>query len=108
MIITLLINTVAVFLVSYLLKGVYVKNFLSALWVALGLAIVNAIIRPILIFLTLPVTILTLGLFILVIDALMVLLIDKLLDNFRVENFGWALLFSIVLSITNAVLLAIF
>lgn len=105
---TILINTLAVFIVAYLLKGVEVKNFFTALWVALCLALVNAVLRPILIFLTLPVTILTLGLFILVIDALMVMLINALIKDFKVKSFWWALLFSILLSVTNALLLAIF
>lgn len=101
---TILINSIAVFLVAYLLKGVEVKSFLSAVWVAVGLAIVNAVIKPIIVFLTLPVTILTLGLFVLVIDALMVMLIDGLMENFKVENFWWALLFSVALSVTNGIL----
>lgn len=101
---TILINSIAVFLVAYLLKGVEIKSFLSAVWVAVGLAIVNVVIKPIIVFLTLPVTILTLGLFVLVIDALMVMLIDGLMENFKVENFWWALLFSVALSVTNGIL----
>lgn len=107
-IITILINSVAVFLTAYLLKGVTVKNFLHAVLVAIVLAIVNAIIKPILIILTIPITILTLGLFILVINALIIMLVDYLLSGFKVNNFWWALLFSIVLSIINAVLHWIF
>lgn len=108
MIFTILVNSIAVFFVAYLLKGVEVKSFLSAVWVALGLAVVNAIIKPVIIFLTLPVTILTLGLFVLVIDALMVMLVDGFVKGFEIRNFWWALLFSIVLSVTNAVLFTLF
>ncbi len=107
-IITILVNGLAVFLTAYFLKGVTVKNYLYALLVAVVLAVVNAIIKPVLIILTIPITILTLGLFILVINALLIMLVDYLLSGFKVKNFGWALLFSIVLSIVNAVLQWIF
>jgi putative membrane protein len=100
----LLINAVAVIAAAWMLKGVQVKNFLNALLVALVLSLVNAILKPILIFLTIPVTIITLGLFLLVIDAILILLVSKLVAGFRVKNFGWAFLFGIVLSIINALL----
>lgn len=103
-IIKILINGVAVFLAAYLLKGVTVKNFGHALLVAIVLSVVNAIVRPVLIFLTIPITILTLGLFILVINALLIMLVDAILSGFKVRNFWWALLFSIILSIINAIL----
>ena len=103
-IILLLVNALAVFITAHLLKGVTVKNFFSAIITALLIGLVNVIIKPIFVFLTIPVTIVTLGLFLLVIDALMILLVDKMLSGFRVRNFGWALIFSIVLSLVNAVL----
>lgn len=103
-IIRLLLNTVAVMITAYLLKGVTVKNFLSALFVAILLGIVNAIIKPILVILTIPITILTLGLFILVINALLIKLVDVLVPGFSVKNFGWAILFSIVLWLVNTVI----
>ncbi|KAA3651208.1 MAG: phage holin family protein [Bacteroidetes bacterium] len=103
LIVKLLINAAAVFLGAKFLEGVKVKNFLSAVLVAAIIGIVNATIKPILIFLTIPATILTLGLFLFVIDALMILLVDKLLTGFEVKNFGWAILFSIVLSVINAI-----
>ncbi|MEQ8623633.1 MAG: phage holin family protein [Vicingaceae bacterium] len=102
--ILLLVNALAVFITAYLLKGVTVKNFFSAIITALLIGVVNAVIKPIFVFLTIPVTIITLGLFLLVIDALMILLVDKMLSGFRVKNFGWALLFSITLSIVTSVL----
>lgn len=103
-IIRILVNAVAVFITAYLLRGVTVKNFLHAILVAVVLSIVNAIIKPILIILTIPITIITLGLFILVINALIIMLVDYLLSGFKVKNFWWALAFSIVLSIINAIL----
>lgn len=103
-IIRVLVNGLAVFITAYLLRGVTVRNFLHAILVAVVLSVINAIIKPILIILTIPITILTLGLFILVINALIIMLVDYLLSGFKVKNFWWALAFSIVLSIINAVL----
>jgi putative membrane protein len=71
---------------------------------ALVLAILNAIVKPILIFITLPITVVTLGLFLFVINALIILLADKLLKGFQVNGFWWALLFSLLLSIVTSVL----
>ena len=102
--IKILLSAVAVLIVSYLLSGVVVESFLSALIVAFVLAILNNIIRPILIVLTIPITIVTLGLFLLVINALMILLASGLVPGFEVAGFWWALLFSLLLSIVNAVL----
>ena len=100
----LLVNATAVFITAHLLKGVTVKNFFSALITALLIGVVNAVIKPIFVFLTIPVTIITLGFFLLVIDALMILLVDKMLSGFKVKNFGWALIFSITLSIVTSLL----
>lgn len=103
-IIKILISAGAVFAVSYILSGVTVKSFGTAILVAIVLGIVNAIIRPILVILTIPVTILTLGLFLLVINALMIMLVDAVIAGFKVKNFWWALLFSIILSLVNGIL----
>ncbi len=108
MIYTILINSVAVYITARLLAGVEIKNFFTAVFVAIGLAIVNTVIKPVIVFLTIPLTILTLGLFILVINAFMVMLIDALMDDFSVRSFGWAVLFGIVLSLLNALLFWIF
>jgi putative membrane protein len=95
----LLVYTCAVLITAWLLPGVTVENFATAVMVAIALAIVNTFIRPILIFLTIPVTIVTLGLFLLVINALIILLIGKIVPGFIVEGFWWALFFSVILSI---------
>ena len=97
----LLINSLAVFISAYILPGVKVDSFLTAFIVAIVLGVVNAFVKPVLVFFTLPVTILTLGLFILIINALMILLVSALVPGFRVDNLGWAILFSVVLSLVS-------
>lgn len=101
-IINLLLNGIAVVIAAYLLPGVKVDNFLVAVIVAIVLGIVNAVIKPILIILTLPIDILTLGLFVFVINAVLVMLVSALVPGFTVSSFLYALLFSLVLSLINA------
>jgi putative membrane protein len=108
MIYTILINSVAVYLTAKLLNGVKIGGFGSSVIVAILLALVNTFIKPVIVFLTLPVTIITLGLFILVINALMIMIVDSVLDDFKVESFSWAFLFAIVMSILNGLLFWIF
>ncbi|MEX0995252.1 MAG: phage holin family protein [Balneolaceae bacterium] len=108
MLYTIIINSIAVFFGAYLLRGVEVKSFWTALGVAVILGLVNTFIKPVIVFLTIPLTILTLGLFILVINAWMLMLTSKLVEGFRVRGFFWALVFGIVLSFLNAILLRIF
>lgn len=103
-IIKLIASTLGILLVAYLLPGVDVDNIVSALIVSVVLAFMNSIVKPILVLFTLPVTILTLGLFLLVINAAIILIVDRLVDGFTVASFWYALLFSIVLSITNSIL----
>ena len=94
-----LINAVGLLLVAYLYPGVVVEGFLAALLAALVLGLVNAVIRPILVILTLPATILTLGLFIFVINAFLFWFVAEIVHGFRVTGFGAALLGSILFSI---------
>jgi putative membrane protein len=102
-IVRFLLNGLAIFLTAYLLPAeVEVAGYGTALIVALILSIVNIIVKPILILLTIPITIVTLGLFLLVINAFMILLVDYLVDGFYVKNFWWALLFSLILSVFNS------
>lgn len=102
-IIKLLLSGLAVLLSAYLLPGVQVSGFLTALLVAGLLALLNAIVRPVLVILTIPITIVTLGLFLLVINAIIILLVHELIPGFNVNGFWWALLFSIILTIVNSV-----
>jgi len=94
-----LILTLAVLGTAYILPGVTVGGFWAALITALVLGVVNAVIKPILLFLTLPINILTLGFFTFVINALLILLVSAIVPGFSVVNFWWALLFSIVITV---------
>ncbi len=95
-----LINTVALLALPYLMTSIRISGFWTALIAALVLGLVNALIRPIFVLLTLPVTVLTLGVFILVINGLLFWLVSKMLDGFYVGGFGTAiggaLLYSII------------
>ncbi|MDP5081547.1 MAG: phage holin family protein [Winogradskyella sp.] len=108
LIIRLLLNALAVFVLAYLLNGVSVDGYIGAIIVAVVLSILNLLVKPVLVILTLPVTILTLGLFLLVINALIILLADKLVDGFSISSFWTAVLFSILLSILQSILQSLF
>jgi putative membrane protein len=99
----LLVYTGAVLLTAWLLPGVAVEKFTTALMVAIAMAILNTFLRPLLIFLTIPVTLFTFGLFLLVINALIILLIAWFVPGFTVNGFWWALLFSVILSIISSI-----
>ncbi len=99
--IAIIINTIAVLATSYILPGIHLSSFWTALWVAIVLGIVNAIIRPIIFILTLPINILTLGLFSFVIMGLLVYLVSAIVPGFKVDNFWWAILFAIIVAIIN-------
>lgn len=101
MVLSLLINAVGIFVIGYLLKGVELESFLTALATAILLGVVNTFIKPVVSFLALPVTYLTFGLFILVINTFMLMIVDALLDGLKIEHWGWALLFSFILSVLN-------
>jgi putative membrane protein len=105
--IRILITGLVAFGLSYLLEGVHIDKFTTALLLALVLAVLNAIVKPLLVILTLPITIITLGLFLLVINAAIILLGDYFLDGFKVDGFWWALLFSILLSVVSSILYSV-
>ncbi|RLD66932.1 MAG: phage holin family protein [Bacteroidetes bacterium] len=100
-IINLLITAVAVVVAAYLIPGIQVDNFMTAIIVAIALAILNALIKPILTVLTIPITIVTLGLFLLVINAAMVSLAGWMVSGFDVDSFWSALFFSIIVSVVS-------
>lgn len=104
LILKIALTAVAVLVIAHFLPGVSVVNFTSAVIVAIVLGLLRVTIKPLLIVLTLPVTILTLGLFLLVINALIILLADNLIDGFHVTGFWIALLFSLILSIFESIL----
>jgi putative membrane protein len=103
-IIRLLVNAVALLIVAYFLPGVHVDSFLGAIIAALILGIVNAILRPILFILTLPLQILTLGLFTLIINGFLFWLVAHMGIGLRVDGYWSAFLAAIVLSIVSFVL----
>jgi putative membrane protein len=102
--VNLIVSTFAVLISAYVLPGVKVDGFLTAVVVAVILGAVNMFIKPIFVLLTLPLTILSLGLFYFVINALMILLVSSLVPGFRVSGFLWALIFSLVLSVVSSFL----
>lgn len=103
-ILRILISALVVVLLAKVLPGAWVNNYLTAILVALAISVLNVLVKPILILLTLPVTIVTLGLFLLVINALIIILADLLVPGFQVDGFGWALIFSLLLSLMQYVL----
>ncbi len=103
-ILKILLTAVAVVILAYILPGVDVDSYTTAIWVAVIVGLLFAILKPILVVLTLPVTIVTLGLFLFVINAALILLANNWIDGFSVAGFWTALLFSILLSFIESVL----
>jgi putative membrane protein len=102
--INLILSGIAVFIAAYILPGVDVENFVTAVIVAVVLGIINAFLKPILLLLTLPINILTLGLFTCVINALLILLTEMIVPGFGVDGFVSALILSFILAIINFIL----
>lgn len=102
-----ILSAIAVVLISKLLPGVSVADYFTALLVAVVLSLLDLFVRPLLILLTLPATILTLGLFLLVINGLMILLADYLISDFTVSSIWTAILFSILLTILQSVFFSV-
>jgi len=100
----LIVTALAVAIAAYILPGVRVDGGLTAIIVAAVLSLLNAFVKPLLIILTIPITIITLGLFLLVINALIILATARLVNGFQVDGFWYALLFSIVLTIVGSLL----
>ena len=107
-IIKLFISSIIVFALSYFLPGVHVTSIVAALWVAVVLGLLNTFLKPVLVFFTIPVTLFTLGLFLLVINAIIVLICDYFIPEFQVDGFVTALFFSILLSVSQSILNKIF
>jgi putative membrane protein len=101
--IKLLLSALSVIVASYILPGAHVNGFFDALVVSLFLALFSATLKPLLIILTIPVTVFTLGFFLLVINALMIILADYVVDGFQVDGFWWALLFGVIVAIVNSI-----
>ena len=103
-ILKLLLTALAVLLLANILPGVAVTSYAYAVWVAVVIGLLNGFVRPLLIFLTLPATLITLGFFLFVINACIILITANFLGGFTVESFWWALLFSFMLSFLQSVL----
>lgn len=99
-----LIYSVAILIAAYLLPGVQIDSFGTAVIAALILGILNAVLRPLLLLLTLPLNVVTLGLFTFVVNAIVILATDGLVEGFNVNNFWWALLFSLIVSLVAGVI----
>jgi putative membrane protein len=100
----LLLNAVVILALGQILSGVRIDSYLTALIVAAILAFLNSFVKPILVILTLPITIVTLGIFLLFVNAFIILITVKLVDGFYVENIWWAILFSVLLAILQSFL----
>jgi putative membrane protein len=100
-IVKILLSSLSVIVASYLLPGVVVENYFAALLVAFVLALLNITLKPILVIFTIPITIFTFGLFLLVINAVMALIADWIIDGFMIDGFLWAMAFSLIVTIIN-------
>lgn len=107
LLIRLLMTAIVVFLLANFLPGMAVDSYWTAIIVAVVLGLLNLLVRPILVIFTFPITVLTLGLFLLVINALMILMCDALIEGFDVDGFWYALLFSLCLSIIQSMLFSV-
>ncbi|MEL1239499.1 phage holin family protein [Flavobacterium flavipallidum] len=102
LIIRILTTSILVLLISHFMKGVHVASFSTSIIVAIVLGLLNVFIKPILVLFTMPITFFTLGLFLLVINGLIIILCDNIVGGFDVDNFITALLFSIILSVSQS------
>lgn len=100
----LLVSTIAVYVAVWLLPGVSITSMGDALLVAIVLGVINMFVKPVITVLTLPITILTLGLFSILVNGLFILLADAIVPGFTVDNFLWAVVFGFVLGVVNSFL----
>ncbi|REG94254.1 phage holin family protein [Algoriphagus antarcticus] len=101
-IVKILLGGVAVLIAEFLLPGIHIDTVITGFILAAVIILINITLKPILVILTLPITVVTLGLFLLVINALMIMLADRIIPGFQVDGFWWAILFAIVLSVINS------
>jgi putative membrane protein len=105
--IKILITSLAVLFTAKILPGIAIDNYTTAILVAIVIALLNTFLKPLLVLLTIPVTIVTLGLFLFVINAFIIMITSELIKGFNVDGFWWALLFSIILAMVTSLLEAI-
>lgn len=102
LLVRVLITALLVLILPYFFKGIVVNSFITALTVAVVLGFLNFFIKPIFVFFTMPLTVFSLGLFLLVINGIIIMMCDYFVDGFDVKNIGWAMLFSVVLSLSQS------
>lgn len=107
LIVRVLVTAILVLLISHFMKGVHVASFTTALFVAIVLGLLNVFVKPILVLFTLPITFFTLGLFLLIINGLIIILCSSIVGGFHVDSFVTALLFSIILSVSQSLMYTI-
>ena len=107
LILKLLLTALAVVVLSKILPGVAVEGYGSAIIVAIVIALLRLLVKPILVLLTLPITIVTFGLFLLIVNAFIILMADYFIDSFAVATIWWALLFSLLLSVFQSLLFSL-
>jgi putative membrane protein len=100
----LLLTSVAILIAGYFLPGIHVDSFWTALVVALVLSFLNVFLKPLMVLLTIPFTVITFGLFLLVINAVIILIASSWVNGFKVDGFWWAMVFSIILSFISSLL----
>jgi putative membrane protein len=104
LIIRLLVSAAITFILAQVLPGVHVDSYGTAIWFAIVLGLLNVFLRPLLIILTLPLTLLTFGLFLFIINTITVLLASDWVNGFQIDSFGWGLLFSLLLTVITYLL----
>jgi putative membrane protein len=103
-ILKLLLTSIAILIAGYILPGIHVETFWTALLVALVISFLNVFLKPLMVILTIPFTVITFGLFLLVINALIIMIAGSWVNGFKVDGFWWAMLFSIILSVISSIL----
>jgi len=98
----IILGGISVLIAEFFLSGIHIDSWVTGFLLAAILILINLTIKPLMIVLTLPLTLITFGLFLLVINALVIMLADKIIPGFQVDGFWWALFFAIVLSIINS------
>ncbi|OYW19641.1 MAG: hypothetical protein B7Z54_03320 [Sphingobacteriales bacterium 12-47-4] len=104
LILRILVVAAIAFLLAQWLPGVQVNNYLTAIWFAAVLGLLNVFLKPILVIITIPITILTLGIFLFFINTITVLIASNLVPGFTIDGFWWGVLFSFLLSLTTSLL----
>jgi len=101
--VNLVLNALAIMLTAYLLPGIHIDGFVSALLLAAVLALLNVTLKPVLVILTIPVSVFTMGLFLIVINAGVILLADYFIPGSNIDGFWWAIAFGLIVSIINSI-----